>query len=468
MELTRCHTQRSSEASALRCAFSANVTISKTLLLLMIFLCVGIGQQMTPAVRAQSINRLDRDRALQMLDSIKNDIKKNYYDPSYHGMDLDARFKTAEEKIKSSTSLGQAFGVIAQAMLDLDDSHTFFLPPARAARVEYGWQMQMIGDKCYVVAIKPGSDAEAKQLKVGDVVHSVDGVAPTREIMWKMNYLYYALRPQAGMRVVVQSPGSSEPRQLDVMAKITQGKRLLDFTGSGSDVDIRNALREAENESRLNPHRLWDGNGDFAIWKMPEFDLTEPQVDELMDKVKKHRALILDLRGNAGGAEVTLLRLLGHFFEADTKIGDIKRRKETKPLVAKKRGNPFTGALVVLVDNNSGSSAEIFARVIQLEKRGKVIGDQSAGAVMRAKHYEHQAGLDTIVPYGASVTDADLMMTDGKSLEHIGVTPDEMLLPTGADLAAKRDPVSSRAAALIGAKLSPEKAGALFPLQWQK
>lgn len=423
---------------------------------------------MMPAVRAQGINRLDRDRALQMLDSIKNDIKKNYYDPSYHGIDLDARFKTAEEKIKSSTSLGQAFGVIAQAMLDLGNSHTFFLPPARAARVEYGWQMQMIGDKCYVVAVKPGSDAEAKQLKVGDVVHNVGGVAPTREIMWKMNYLYRALRPQPGIRVVVQSPGSNEPRQLDVMAKITQGKRVLNFTGSDGGMDINSVLREAENEGRLNPHRLWDGNGDFVIWKMPEFDLAEPQVDELMDKVKKHRALILDLRGNPGGAEVTLLRLLGHFFEADTKVGDIKRRKETKPLVAKKRSNTFTAPLVVLIDSNTGSSAEILARIIQLEKRGKVIGDQSAGAVMRAKHYGYQLGLDTIMLYGASVTDADLLMTDGKSLEHVGVTPDEVLLPSGADLAANRDPVLSRAVALVGAKLSPEKAGALFPIQWRK
>jgi len=48
------------------------------------------------------------------------------------------------------------------------------------------------------------------------------------------------------------------------------------------------------------------------------------------------------------------------------------------------------------------------------------------------------------------------------------VTPDELLLPTAADLAAKRDPVLARAAALVGVKLDPERAGSMFPIEWRK
>lgn len=65
--------------------------------------------------------------------------------------------------------------------------------------------------------------------------------------------------------------------------------------------------------------------------------------------------------------------------------------------------------------------------------------------------------------FGAQVTDADLKMSDGKSLERTGVVPDEIKLPTGADIAARRDPVLAYAASLVGAKLDADKAGALFP-----
>src|ERR1051326_9289380 len=83
-----------------------------------------------PAASAQLPLGFERDRANIILNSIKNDLKKNYYDPSFHGMDVEARFKQAEEKLKIATNQNQMFGVIAQALVDLDDPHTFFIPPA--------------------------------------------------------------------------------------------------------------------------------------------------------------------------------------------------------------------------------------------------------------------------------------------------------------------------------------------------
>ena len=44
----------------------------------------------------------------------------------------------------------------------------------------------------------------------------------------------------------------------------------------------------------------------------------------------------------------------------------------------------------------------------------------------------------------------------------------ETVLPTAADLAAKRDPVLARAAELLEVRLDSDKAGALFPIEWRK
>jgi carboxyl-terminal processing protease len=422
----------------------------------------ALGCAALPA-RAQSLS-LDRDRSRAMLRTIKEDLKKNYYDPTFRGMNLDERFAQAEEKLKTAADRGQMFGIIAQILIELDDSHTYFYPPGRTSRVDYGWRMQMVGDNCYVSAVRPGSDAEAKGLKVGDLVVEVGGYGVTRDNLWKIEYLYNLLKPQPGLRAVVQSPGG-QPRQLDLMAKVTQGKLLTDLTDGN---EIFKIIREMENEEHYRRHRYVEAEG-VMIWKMPQFDLSKEKVDDMMGKARKHPALILDLRGNGGGYEETMLRMVANLFKQDVTIGELKRRKETKPLVAKSRGaDAYDGKLVVLIDSESGSAAELLARVVQLEKRGTVIGDRSSGAVMRSRDHPHQLGADIVVFYAASITDADIVMADGKSLEKVGVTPDELRLPTAEDLAAKRDPVLAYAASLVGVKLDPVKAGALFPVEWRK
>jgi len=414
--------------------------------------------------QAQGDISFERGRGRDMLKTVKEDIKKNYYDPNFHGIDLDARFKAADEKMQQAQSVGQIFGIIAQVLLDFDDSHLFFVPPGFSDSVEYGWQMQAVGDKTYVVAVKPGSDAEAKGLKPGDQVLSVGGFKPTRELAWKINYLFYSLRPVPVLPVTVQAPNGQQ-RQLQIQAQIKRGTRRLGM----SDLDYAEAVREAVNDARLNRHRYVELGEEAFVWKMPSFNMPESAVDELIGKAKKHKALILDLRGNGGGAETALKRLASYFVEGEVKIGDLKGRKEMKPLTVKGRGgDAYKGKLVILLDSQSGSAAEVFARLMQLEKRGTVIGDRSAGAVMRSQTYDHLLGAGGAIYFYVSVTDADLVMTDGKSLERAGVAPDELLLPTAADLAALRDPVLTRAAAMADINLPPEKAGKMFPVEWKK
>jgi C-terminal processing protease CtpA/Prc len=96
-----------------------------------------------------------------------------------------------------------------------------------------------------------------------------------------------------------------------------------------------------------------------------------------------------------------------------------------------------------------------------------VIGDRSSGSVRQAYGFNAQVGVERVIFYGASVTNADVIMTDGKGLEHVGVTPDEMLMPTAEDLAAGRDPVLARAAALLDVQLDPVVAGKMFPFEWR-
>ena len=58
----------------------------------------------------------------------------------------------------------------------------------------------------------------------------------------------------------------------------------------------------------------------------------------------------------------------------------------------------------MLIDSKSGSCSELLARIVQLEKRGTVIGDRSAGAVMIATAYSYEMGGDAVISYGVTIT----------------------------------------------------------------
>ena len=439
-----------------------NPFFRRAVLALLVTMCAA---NFAPPARAQAKADLERDRnrGKVMLALVKDYMKEYYYDPKYRGMDLEARFKAADAKIGEAQSLSQVLGVIAQALAELNDSHTFFIPPPRPVDVDYGWKMQAVGDRVFVTAVKPGSDAEAQGLKPGDEVLSVDGFRPTRPTLWKIEYNYNVLRPSPGKRVVVRSPDGAE-RELALKAKVEKLDKSVNLT------QLFNEYDEDREDSKKLPRYYEEGAGadGVFIWKLREFGFTESKVDEMISKARKHKALVLDLRGNGGGAVRTLQRMLGYVFDRDLKVGEVKRRKETKPLVAKTRGGEkvFKGTLVVLVDSESGSASEVFARVVQLEKRGTVVGDLTAGAVMMSTQRPGLLGDQSsgnMIQYGMSVTEADIIMADGRSLEHVGVTPDLVLLPTAEDLRQRRDPVLARAVELAGGRMAPEKAGLLFP-----
>lgn len=416
-----------------------------------------------PVKSQEKYDSTQRDKVRDMLRDVAKAMRKNYYDPSFHGVDMEARYKTAEERILKAEHLAQGFAAIFAALDPLNDSHTFFVPPTRPVRFDYGYQMQMVGDRCFVTAIRPKSDASEK-LKLGDEVLEIEGYRPTRGTLGKMEQYYHQFSPRLAMHFKVRSAEGQE-RAAEVTAKVQERKLVTDLT---NDHDFRQYILELQTMGNLLRERYVEFSDAFMIWKMPQFNLSDDGVDHMFGLARKHQTLILDLRGNPGGHVKTLETVVGEAFDHDVVIAKrVGRKPDLKPLEAKSRGShAFTGKLIVLIDSRSASAAELFARVVQLEKRGTVIGDLSSGSVMESQLYPMQQGLDSKILYGASITDADLVMTDGKSLEHNGVTPDETILPTAADLAAGRDPVLVRAAELAGVKLEPAQAGKMFPVEW--
>lgn len=416
------------------------------------------------AQEQQKITDIQRGQAEAMLEDAHDAVKKNYFDKSFHGQDLDARYKIYKEKLGNTGTLGDAFRTIAAFLSGLDDSHTFFIPPRLSYQAEYGYQVRMIGDACYVTEVRPETDAAGK-LHPGDEVLGLDGFAVNRKDLWQLQYYLNELAPKPATVFTVRDP-TGNARKEQILTKYIERKRLKDLTLGHGDTDIFNLIFERDKQRHLLDDRYVE-MGEVMIWKMPAFVRGESDIDHMIGLARKHKTLILDLRDNPGGYDFVLKRMLGSFFDHDVKLGtQVSRKGETEEIVKHVGKAPFAGDLIVLVDSGSASAAEIFARVVQLEHRGTVVGDHTSGSVMLALHYPYSTGIDIKVFYGVSVTAADLLMSDGKSLEKIGVTPDVVLLPTGKDLAGRQDPVLAHAAEMAGIKLDPGAAGKLFPYQW--
>ncbi|HEY6444065.1 MAG TPA: S41 family peptidase [Candidatus Acidoferrales bacterium] len=417
-----------------------------------VLLCALLVPSALTKAQQTALSKGERDRNRQILNDAYDAVKEHYYDRNYHGVDLKALHSEYATKVEESESNGQAFRMIAAFLGKLNDSHTFFIPPLRPYSFDYGYRMQMIGDRCFVTAVRPGTDAEAKA-HVGDQVLNLDGYSVNRTDFRALSYYLGELAPQPMSSLDLLTPGGQK-EAVRITVKFEKKQEVIDAFGPWRWAKQVDGSRQVV-------------VGDATFWKMPIFLANDSTVDHLFSSARQHKTLILDLRGNPGGAGGTLERMLGYVFDHDVKIGDRITRTEKRPMVAKSRGgHVFSGNLIVLIDAQSASAAELFARVVQLEKRGVVLGDRSSGMVMEAQIYPYTQGLANVVAYAIEVTEADLTMTDGKSLEGNGVVPDEIILPTAQDLAAGRDPVLARAAQLAHVKLDPVEAGEMFPVEW--
>jgi C-terminal processing protease CtpA/Prc len=161
-------------------------------------------------------------------------------------------------------------------------------------------------------------------MKPGDEILGINGYAPTRKTFVKIEYFFDVLRPQPSLRLLLRDPAGKE-RTANIDARIIEY-----HPGLGSFVvgrGIQQAIRDMDWSRQMLP-RVVEMGDELMILKFPHFHFNELKIDALIGKARKHKALILDLRGNGGGSEETLQYLLGGVFDKEIKIGDRVGRDE--------------------------------------------------------------------------------------------------------------------------------------------
>jgi C-terminal processing protease CtpA/Prc len=196
-----------------------------------LMVCLLLSVALAVPAGAQIPIEVERRRGHEMLTQVAKDLREYHVDPRLRGVDLDALLGRARRRIDSAGSLGEVFTAIAGVCLDLRDSHTRFLPPARVQVVDYGWTWQAYGDRTLVDWVDEGSQAWKTGLRPGDEVVQVAGMPLTRQNHHTVRYVVNQLRPQPGLQIVTLRGGVRETHQIAADIK-TRKKRF----------DLENAL----------------------------------------------------------------------------------------------------------------------------------------------------------------------------------------------------------------------------------
>jgi hypothetical protein len=132
-----------------------------------------------------TVNDLYRVRG--MLQEAYETVRKNYYDPSFRGLDWESRYHEYDEKLKNAPTMNAGLTLVAGFLGGLNDSHTRFLPPPHAYAVDYGYHLVVIGENVFVERVRPGTDAASK-VYPGDQLLSLNGGGVGRESFRRMWY----------------------------------------------------------------------------------------------------------------------------------------------------------------------------------------------------------------------------------------------------------------------------------------
>ena len=214
---------------------------------------------------------------------------------------------------------------------------------------------------------EPGSPAALENLRSGDRILSIDGRATDgmkmTEVLNRMRGL-----PETKLRLSIQQADDSEPRSVELVRKVINIESVL-----GDRRDGEGSWRfQLEADPRIAHIRIES----FG-------DRTAGELERVLETVIQHgaKAVVLDLRNNPGGSLDTAVDVCKMLLPAGKKIVETRGRDQViREQYSSTEDGQFLGIpMVVLVNQETASAAEIVAACLQDNGRAKVAGQRSYG-----------------------------------------------------------------------------------------
>lgn len=238
-------------------------------------------------------------------------------------------------------------------------------------------------------AIK-GSPAEEAGLKTGDIIKKVNDKEYTAEEFEK---IASDIKGKAGSKVKLE---------------IQRGEETLTFEIERKKIE----LYPIESEVLEN---------DIGYINISSFcEDCSSKFKENYDKLKKKniKSLVIDLRNNGGGIVDEALEILDSILDKDSIMLITANKKGEEKIEKAKKKPTIEVPIVVLVNENTASSSEIFAAALKENNKAKIIGTKTYGKGVIQESITLSDGS------GIKITTEEYYTPNRNKINKIGITPD--------------------------------------------
>jgi carboxyl-terminal processing protease len=382
-------------------------------------------------------NRLD------LLARVWQIVNRDYYDPSFNGVDWKAVCERYQPRVEAATRDDEFYLILREMVGELHDAHTRFFSPGERERhrkreaVSAGVHAYEVEGEIVVVGVDPGSEAARAGVAEGMVVSTIDGKPAADRV--------------AEVRAEVGSSSSQRATAL-----LTYGRLLVGEPDSvlslglvrtdGSRLEVALPRRLVSDATKVDTRLLPPGLGYIRFNRF--IPPVASEVRQALEGFRNTPGLIIDLRGNGGGDIAETARIVGYFFARKTPIARIVTRTGKPPAffmglahvpnefsaVPQGGTEVYSGPVALLVNEGTGSGAELFSAALQENSRATVVGRQTCGCVLGIVHQRKLKGGGEL-----DVSEVGFTTARGRRLEGVGVIPDQPVPLTLADLRARHD-----------------------------
>lgn len=244
-----------------------------------------------------------------------------------------------------------------------------------------------------IVSAKDGSPAARAGLRSGDFIRAIDN-RPTRDMSAYEGARLLRGAPGSKVSLLVIRGNAAEPHSLDLVRERLNGPELTSRMADASTGFIRIVEFSKESSNRLK------------------------QTLDALAKTKATR-YVIDLRGTARGDLDDGVAAARLFVKSGTLAIRQTKGDQRESITAQAGDGAVTAPVVLLINQGTAGSAEVFAAALNDNDRADLVGEQTIGRAARQRLITLPDGSGLLLSYLRYLT------PDGNAIHEKGLEPDE-------------------------------------------